>query len=128
MATIKIDSKWFLETAEDYVGIELTSFVWSARGGNPDYEIDMRLNTGCCIEYEDDNYIELCEFEKLEEQYKGVLQDFAILDDEYIECKRLNGLLEERVKELEEFMSEQHELLVGGVSSNWTNFFTKWFN
>lgn len=84
MATIKVDMSQIEDHLAQRDSIIITSFNWSQRGFNSDPEIEWEFDSEIPdLEYEDEDLVEVDEFNKLREDYDQLDRSYDELKAEY---------------------------------------------
>lgn len=97
MATIRVDTS----IIEDHLAINITSFSWSNRGYNSDPDIEWEIDSSVGdLEYEDEDYVDANEHQKLKEDHDLLNQQYDELVDEHQNALKQILLLEQQVVEL----------------------------
>jgi FtsZ-binding cell division protein ZapB len=80
MATIRIDSSTLQDHFEDSCSINVTAFGWSTYSGVTDVEYDVEV--GDELAYDDDDYIEIEEYNELKDSLQEMVDEFEKSQDE----------------------------------------------
>lgn len=80
MATIRIDSDTIQEHCEDTMEVKVTGFCFSKYSGISDIEYD--LEVGEDLTYDDDDYIEIEEYNELKDKLQEMTDEFQESQDE----------------------------------------------
>lgn len=101
MATIKVDPQQIEDHLAQQDSINITSFTWGQSGYKQDPEFEWELSSDLPdLEYDDDDYVDVDEFNKLREDYEQLDRAYDILTIQYNQAQQQILSLEQQVDAL----------------------------
>jgi hypothetical protein len=92
MATIRVDSNTLQEHFDDSCEVKVTGFSWSKYGGGVS-DVETELEVGEDLHYEDDDYIEIEEYNELKDNLREMTDEYQESQDELVTVQAEVALL-----------------------------------